>query len=173
MPADAPGAPSPDADERVSDQRVSDQHVADQRVADQHVADQRVSDRGDVAAVPAAREGEPAPSLPAAADAASVVVGVDGGSELVASLMSGIPADEQNRLLGMINSSIAAERSAAIDGTVRRQVDVGVRRRRSSHRPDEFDAPDAADDRGGAPGAAHRRAGEPGAEDSRGEAADG
>ncbi|MCK9897646.1 hypothetical protein [Frankia sp. AgB32] len=32
----------------------------------------------------------------------------------------------------MINSSIEAERLAALDGTVRRQVDVGVRRRRSS-----------------------------------------
>ncbi|KJE24481.1 hypothetical protein FF36_01212 [Frankia torreyi] len=145
MPADAPGAPSPDAD-------------------------QRVSEHGDVAAVPAAREGEPASS--AAADDASAAVAVDTGSELVASLMSGIPTDEQKRLLGMINSSIAAERSAAIDGTVRRQVDVGVRRRRSSHRPDP-DAADAADERGGAPSAAHQRAGEPGTDGSRGEAGDG
>jgi hypothetical protein len=160
MPADASGAPSPDADQRLPDQRVAK--------------------HGDVAVVPAARAGEPAPSTSAAADAApaagtvpAAAAAVDSGSELVASLMSGIPADEQHRLLGMINSSIAAERSAAIDGTVRRQVDVGVRRRRSSHRPMEPDEPDAADPRGGTPGAAYRRVGEPGADGSRDEAGDG
>ncbi|MCM3923286.1 hypothetical protein ND748_16665 [Frankia sp. AiPs1] len=98
---------------------------------------------------------------------------MDTASELVASLMFGIPTDEQHRLLGMINSSIAAERSAAIDGTVRRQVDVGVRRRRSSHRSMEPDEPDAADPCGGGPGAACQRAGEPGADGSRDEAGDG
>ncbi|EIV95295.1 hypothetical protein [Frankia sp. QA3] len=140
MPADVPGTPSPDAE--------------------------RVSEHGDdTAAIPAAREGKSAPSLAAPAEAAATAVAVDTGSELVASLMSGMSADEQNRLLGMINSSIAAERSAAIDGTVRRQVDVGVRRRRSSRHPtdpDAPDAPDAADDPG-----------EPGADGSRGGASDG
>ncbi|WP_261562024.1 hypothetical protein [Frankia tisae] len=81
---------------------------------------------------------------------------------MVVSLMSGMSADERSRLLGMINSSIAAERSAAIDGTVHRQVDVGVRRRRSSRRPTDLEAPDAAD----------LRSGEPGARGSRDEAGD-
>ncbi|WP_261570762.1 hypothetical protein [Frankia gtarii] len=144
MPAAISGPPSPDA-EGVSEQRVSEHG-------------------GGSAAIPVAREGESAPPpLAAPADATPVVVAVGGESELVVSLMSGMSADERSRLLGMINSSIAAERSAAIDGTVHRQVDVGVRRRRSSRRPTDAEAVDAADLRGG----------EPGAHGSRGEASDG
>ncbi|WP_235825621.1 hypothetical protein [Candidatus Frankia alpina] len=65
--------------------------------------------------MPAAISGTPS------ADATSAAVVVDGESELVVSLMS---ADGRSRPLGMINSSIAAERSAAIDGTAHRQIEL-------------------------------------------------
>ncbi|MCL9761911.1 hypothetical protein [Frankia sp. AiPa1] len=96
-----------------------------------------------IPAASAAQEATPspaAPSLAAPAGAEAAAVTVDGGSELVASLMAGMSAGEREHLLKMINSSIEAERSAAFDGTVRRQVDVGVRRRRSSRlEPDDAD----------------------------------
>ncbi|MCK9920833.1 hypothetical protein MXD61_02740 [Frankia sp. AgPm24] len=87
-------------------------------------------------AIPAARAGQqelPAANIPApAAETHPTAITVEDGSELVDSLMSGMSAGEREHLLEMINTSIEAERTAAFDGTVRRQVDVGVRRRRSS-----------------------------------------
>jgi hypothetical protein len=74
---------------------------------------------------------------------------MDAGSELVSSLMSGMSTDERERLLRMINVSLEAERSAALEGTVRRQVDVGVRRRRWSRRPAAAGDPHTADAEGG------------------------
>ncbi|CAO5256905.1 hypothetical protein [Frankia sp. AgKG'84/4] len=82
--------------------------------------------------VPAARDGESVSTPTAPRDMIAAATTVDAGSELVESLMTGMSPNERGRLIEMINSSIEAERLAAFDGTVRRQVDVGVRRRRSS-----------------------------------------
>ncbi|WP_101833527.1 hypothetical protein [Frankia canadensis] len=90
------------------------------------------------ATIPATRDGASAPLPPMPTEAAAVAI--DGDAELVASLMVGMSTDERARLLSMISSSIEAERSAALEGTVRRQVDVGVRRRRWSRRPAGVDA---------------------------------
>ncbi|MCM3882409.1 hypothetical protein [Frankia sp. R82] len=93
-------------------------------------------------AIPAARAADqaqqPVPALPPA-DAPAVSITVDGQSELVESLMTGLSVGEREHLVEMINSSIEAERTAAFDGTVRRQVDVGVRRRRSSRSVQDAD----------------------------------
>ncbi|WP_041253552.1 hypothetical protein [Frankia sp. EAN1pec] len=49
---------------------------------------------------------------------------------LLDSLMTGMDVGERSRMLGMISSSVEAEREAALDGRIRRQVDVGPRHRR-------------------------------------------
>ena len=65
----------------------------------------------------------------------------DGGSELVDSLLSGMPEGEQHHLLEMIQSTVEAERAEAMEGNVRRQVDVGTRRR-SARRDTDGDGTD-------------------------------
>ncbi len=98
--------------------------------------------------VPAARDGESASMPTPPRDMIVAATTIDAGSELVESLMTGMSPNERGHLIEMINSSIEAERLAAVDGTVRRQVDVGVRRRRSAR-----ELAREHDDQAGRPGA--------------------
>ncbi len=63
---------------------------------------------------------------------------------LLDSLMAGMDVGERSRMLGMISSSVEAEREAALDGRIRRQVDVGPRHRRRRE-PDQESDPASAD----------------------------
>ncbi len=68
---------------------------------------------------------------------------------LLDSLMTGMDVGERSRMLGMISSSVEAEREAALDGRIRRQVDVGPRHRRrreSGQEPDPASAGAGPDD---------------------------